>query len=132
MKCILFFLVLFTLLDAKPNEIRLYEASCGPETYEWWVTEAQLKNTPRWQRDQENLPLSVKVAVDTAFVWFEKNNIHDPKLRRVCICNFSHAGRDFEGCYYYVILVSSGTLESMACVVLLDGSTVNRRIKGFK
>lgn len=113
----------------QPNSMLLHSGDRrSGANYEWWVPIERMKRLPDWKpniADGGDPPLSVGAAVKIARLWVIKNGApKDTRLQRVFLKPIDWEGTLFPNEYYYIITFEAGLLDSIDCVVLVDGSVV--------
>jgi hypothetical protein len=109
------------------GEISLFRYPARHMTYEWIALEQNLKNTPRWD-GVDPIPIDPAKAVSIAKRWFKKRNLDPAVIRKIEIRRLITDNSDLSQCWYYLVDATVDPFDSMACLVLMDGSVLEPRV----
>ena len=131
---ITFFFALISTLrcfaEDSTNEFLLLKHQSRHQAYEWRVSEARLLATPEWDFDRRKIPIDATEAWRIAKDWLKKHGHDDPELIRIEIRRLaieSTVGKTDKRWlkrFYYRIDCIPAVFDSMAVVVLMDGTVV--------
>lgn len=130
-------MMIFLLLSVRAgcettNEGLLFSFRARHKDFEWWISEDRLKRTPRWVPGTQEIQLTPGKVFKLATDWFRKNGYAGANILSLTIRLPDLKNRDFAGTCFYVVEASTGPLDGMACVILLDGSIVEPQEKKNK
>jgi hypothetical protein len=100
----------------------LFEYDTRHSTLLFNVSSNALAHTPRWKDLRKKPPLSSSKAAVFAMDWLRKNGYDGCKI--VAIKVILPQWKDFPGLHYYEIDAELPPLDSVACVILSDGTIV--------
>jgi len=116
----------------EPNSILLHSHTRRSSVnYEWWLPLSKINQLPNWKSDGTNVdepPLSPGAAVRIARKWaVSKGAPKNARLQRFYIKLLDWEGTLLPYKCCYIISFEAGLLDTIDCVVLMDGSTVEPR-----
>jgi len=126
--CLVGFACLFLLLPATGlvlgGDVTIYTCNTRGSSFEWLAAESELLKLPRWNPQREDVPVSPRAAVAAARKWLAERKYGIEDIIVVQLKNFDPSETPLKYCWYYVIQFRTDLLDSMACVVLMDGSVL--------
>jgi hypothetical protein len=105
------------------NEVTLLTFSSRRQSYKWRIPEDRLRADRTWDIRSKEAPLQLKRAVKIADAWLRKRS-HSVELVKIEIQSLAARDASLAGHYIYILEYLTGTFDSMAVVILMDGTVV--------
>ena len=102
--------------------------------YEWWLAYNRIKELPRWKAIKEPPPISLEKAIQISKKWVAKKDGIDPQyednvgLVSAGVQSLYRGEEKYRDVFYYKIILDTRPFETMACIVLMDGTVLQPKL----
>jgi hypothetical protein len=105
------------------NGVTVLTYSSRRQDFEWRVSERRLRADLKWDPTKREAPLQPGKAFRIAAAWLRKRQ-PNPELASIQIESLAVRDATLAGHYIYVIEFATGAFDTMAVVVLMDGTVI--------
>jgi hypothetical protein len=121
-------LLLSDRVAAGGEDVRIYlfsHARRSGTTNEWWLPVSRFSRLPKWNPEKDELPLPLGEALRIARHWIALKPHRSPlPLESVTLIPIQPNEEEFRHAFYYQFLFRVDPFDSMACIVLMDGTVL--------
>lgn len=101
-------------------------------TNEWWISGKRLAKLPTWDPIKEGPPISVGKAMKLATKWMMKRErLTGPyfDVERIVLFRIGPESSAYRDVFCYIITFGVGSFDHQSCVVLMDGTVLEPKVK---